>query len=73
MKPVMIRQLWSLVENNQATVLVDLDDTSLVTSLLHQYGNRQPLNAEDTTILSHYIHSRLTLIRDIAQERLAAV
>jgi hypothetical protein len=73
MKPVMLRQLWSLVETNQATILVDLDDTSLVQSLLHQYGDRQPLNSEEVTILSHYIYSRLALIRDLAHEKLAAV
>ncbi len=67
----MIRQLWSVVETNQATLLLNLDDTSLVQSLVHQYGDRQPLNTEESNLLSHYIYSRIALIRDLAQEKLA--
>lgn len=70
MKPIMIRQLWELVESNQATLLLKLDDASLVQSLLHQYDHRQPLNSEESSLLSKYIHSRLSLIRDLAAERL---
>jgi hypothetical protein len=69
MKPLMIRQLWQLVESSPATALLRLDDASLVQSLLHQYDYRQPLNAEETSLLSTYIRARLALIRDLAEER----
>jgi hypothetical protein len=71
MTPLMLRQLWSLVETTQATLLLNLDDGSLVQWLLRQFPAQQPLNSEETTLLRSYIHSRLTLIRDLAHHRLA--
>lgn len=71
MNPAMLRQLWALVETTQATQLLNLDDAGLVQCLLHQYSDRQSLNSEETTQLSSYIQSRLSLIRDLAQNRLA--
>ncbi len=73
MNPAMLRQLWALVETTQAPVLLNLDDASLVQWLLRQFGTRQALNSEETTQLSTYIRSRLTLIRDLAQNRLVSV
>lgn len=73
MNPAMLRQLWSLVETTQAPVLLNLDDASLVQWLLRQFGTRQPLNSEEASLLSSYIRSRLALIRDLAQNRLASV
>jgi hypothetical protein len=67
----MIRQLWSLIETTQAALLLNLDDSSLVQSLLSRFGDKQKLNAEETSILSKYIHSRLTLIRELAYDRSA--
>jgi hypothetical protein len=65
----MMRQLWSLVETTQATHLLNLDDASLEQSLLNQLSDRQALNSEQTMVLSSYIRSRLTLIRDLASHR----
>ncbi|NJR51752.1 MAG: hypothetical protein HC780_21385 [Leptolyngbyaceae cyanobacterium CSU_1_3] len=71
MTPLMLRQLWSLIETTQATLLLNLDDGSLVQWLLRQFPAQHPLNSEETTLLRSYIHSRLTLIRDLAHHRLA--
>ncbi|OUC16598.1 MAG: hypothetical protein B0A82_00505 [Alkalinema sp. CACIAM 70d] len=70
MTPTMLRQLWSLVENNQATLLLNLDDASLVQWLLKQFRTEQSLNAEEATMLGHYIRSKLPLIRDLAGQRM---
>jgi hypothetical protein len=72
MNPSTLRQLWSLIETTQATLLLNLDDTSLVQCLLRQFPTHSPLNPEEATLLQSYIHSRLTLIRDLAHNRLAA-
>ncbi|NEO29319.1 MAG: hypothetical protein F6K36_02460 [Symploca sp. SIO3C6] len=69
MTPAMLRQLWSLIEKTQANVLLKLDDTSLVQCLLNQLQQDQTLNHEQTHILSDYLHNRLSLIRDLAQQR----
>lgn len=71
MTPVMLRQLWSLIETTQATLLVTLDDATLVQSLLKQLKNNSALNGNETDMLNDYIESRLSLIRDLAEQRLA--
>ena len=71
MSPIMLRQLWSLVEATQSNVLLSLDDTSLVHWLLKQLRNQCSLNHEETTLYSTYIRSRLPLIRDMARNRAA--
>lgn len=71
MTPTMLRQLWSLVETAQAAMLVNLDDATLAQWLLKQFKMSSPLNGNEADILHEYICSRLALIRDIAQERLA--
>jgi len=71
MTPVMLRQLWSLIETTQATLLVNLDDDTLVQWLLKQLKTNSVLNGKETDLLNEYIESRLSLIRDLAEQRLA--
>lgn len=70
MSPVMLRQLWSLVETSQTNVLLNLDDSSLVQWLLKQLRNQRALDRDEADMFSSYIESRLPLIRDLAQNRL---
>lgn len=70
MSPLMLRQLWSLVETTQSSVLLTLDDASLVQWLLKQLKTQQPINRDEADAFSSYIHSRLPLIRDLAQSRI---
>ena len=67
MTPTILRQLWSVVETTQSNTLLKLDDASLVQCLLKQIKTEAMLDHNETNILSDYIHSRLTLIRDLAQ------
>lgn len=69
MTPTIMRQLWSVVETTQAHILLKLDDASLVQWLLKQTKTQALLDHNQSHILSDYIQSRLTLIRDLAQER----
>lgn len=69
MTPTILRQLWSVVEMTQSNILLKLDDASLVQWLLKQTKTQAPLDLDETNVLSQYIHSRLTLIRDLAQQR----
>lgn len=70
MTPIMLRQLWSLIETTQATLLVNLDDATLVQWLLKQLKMNSALNGKEADLLNEYIQSRLCLIRDLAQQRL---
>jgi len=71
MSPVMLRQLWSLIETTQATLLVTLDDATLVQWLLKQLKMNSALDGKESDLLDEYIQSRLSLIRDLAEQRLA--
>ena len=69
MTPRIMRQLWSVVETAQAKLLLQLDDASLVQWLVKQTETQVLLDSNETDFLSHYIQSRLALIRDLAHER----
>ncbi|MBD2463276.1 hypothetical protein H6G89_19765 [Oscillatoria sp. FACHB-1407] len=69
MTPLMLRQLWSLIETTQSGILLTLDDTALVQWLLRQVKAERSLDHDETDVLANYIQSKLSLIRDIAQER----
>ncbi|MDM9585190.1 MULTISPECIES: hypothetical protein [unclassified Nostoc] len=69
MTPTIMRQLWSVVETAQAKLLLQLDDATLVQWLVKQTETQVLLDSNETDFLSHYIQSRLALIRDLAHER----
>jgi hypothetical protein len=71
MNPLMLRQIWSLIEKTQVNILLSLDDASLVQWLLKQFRQEQPLDPDQANVLNAYLRSRLSLIRDIASERVA--
>ena len=69
MTPNVIRQFWSLIEVTQTHILLSLDDASLVKCLVNQFQAQGKLNADQAQDLRTYIHRRLPLIRELAQER----
>jgi len=69
MNPLVLRQLWSLVETTQSSVLLNLDDDSLAYLLLRQLRSQRLLNHQETDSLVDYIHTKLPLIRDLAEQR----
>ncbi|MBE9116552.1 hypothetical protein IQ249_11640 [Lusitaniella coriacea LEGE 07157] len=69
MTPIILRQLWSLIENTHTSILLGQDDSSLVDWLLNRLKAQQSLEQYDTEVLSGYIRSRTSLIRDIAAQR----
>lgn len=69
MTSVILRQLWSLVEDTQAAFLLGQDDTSLVTWLLDRLSEQQSLESVESEWLGDYIRSKTSLIRDLAEQR----
>lgn len=69
MTPKVLRQLWSVVETTQSHTLLKLDDPNLVQWLLKQINLQLSLDPSENNILSDYIYSRLSLIRDLAENR----
>ena len=66
MTPLLLRQFWSLIESTQSAILLNLDDQSLVQWLVRQVATERSLNRGEADILSRYIQSKLSLIRDLA-------
>ena len=64
-----LRQLWSVVEETQSSLLLRLSDTELVKQLLSQLESRNSLSNEEAIAISGYIHSKTSLIRDLALAR----
>lgn len=71
MTPVLLRQLWKLVEAAQATHLIQLDDGHLTQWLVRELQREAGLSGGDQAVVDRYIRSKLPLIRDMAYERLS--
>lgn len=69
MTPTLLHQFWSLIENTQASIILNQDDPSLVDWLITQMKHQQPLAVEECDRMNSYIRSKTTLIRDIVAER----
>lgn len=64
-----LHQLWSLIENTQTNILLEVNDTELIQQLLKQLENQKLLSSEESKVIRAYISSRLPLIRDLAMLR----
>ncbi|NER36629.1 MAG: hypothetical protein F6J93_22030 [Oscillatoria sp. SIO1A7] len=69
MSPLMLRELWSLIEKTQVKTLLTLDDVSLVQSLSKQFQQNKALKSDEIDMLRAYLQSKLSLIRDMAEGR----
>ena len=69
MSPTLLRQLWSLIEGANSTILLTLDDQHLVQWLLDQLSGQRSIDKTEVDHIGSYIYSRVSLIRDIAQSR----
>ncbi|NJK99806.1 MAG: hypothetical protein HC838_14070 [Spirulinaceae cyanobacterium RM2_2_10] len=69
MTPAIMRQVWELIENTQASMLLRQDDPSLVAWVLSQLANRRSLEQQEAIVLRDYLRSRTALIRDLAAQR----
>jgi hypothetical protein len=67
--PILLRQLWSIVERTQANLILSLDDASLSQWLLKQLQQSLALDSGDVRLLDDYIRTKTPLIRDLAQQR----
>lgn len=72
MNPATLRQLWVVIEETQTPALLRLSDADLIQQLLRQFTLRQSSTLEEFNTITQYLHTRTSLIRDIAQTRVAA-
>ena len=71
MKSSTLRYLWSVIEKTQTDTLLKLNDTDMVKQLLKQLDVNKTFSSEETSTINTYLYSRTTLIRELAQGRLA--
>ncbi|HIK25234.1 MAG: hypothetical protein P3X23_005425 [Thermosynechococcus sp. Uc] len=71
MTPSLLRQFWHFVEQVQVGRLLSLDDHALQGWLLAQFSDVYPLEHNQRHHLECYISSRLSLIRDVASDRVS--
>ncbi|NJM70993.1 MAG: hypothetical protein HC862_12605 [Scytonema sp. RU_4_4] len=69
MNSSMLRYIWSVIEETQTSTLLNFSDAELVQQLIRLLENRRLLNDEEISIVSAYIGSRVSLIRDLAFAR----
>jgi hypothetical protein len=67
--PLLLRQFWSLVEMTQASLLLNLDDPTLIQQLTKALETQQSLDSTQRSAVNQYIKTKLPLIRDMAQAR----
>ncbi|MEM9771070.1 MAG: hypothetical protein AAF889_05650 [Cyanobacteria bacterium P01_D01_bin.73] len=72
MTPSILRELWATVESTQSSILLQLDDHSLVDVLVDALTESHPLTSDEASSLQDYVRSKITLIRDLANSRYAA-
>ena len=66
MSPLLLRKVWTVIENTQASVLLELSDRDLIKQLLSQLSIQQSLSKEESYLLNVYLHRKMPLIRDLA-------
>jgi len=66
-----LRHLWSIVEETQASTILKVSDADLIQQLLMQLRNKTLLTSEEINTINAYISSRVPLIRDLALARQA--
>ena len=65
-----LRQLWTIIENTQASILLTCDSLKLKNLLLKKLSEKKPLSLEENQIASAYINSKISLIHDLAMTRI---
>ena len=66
-----LHQIWTAIENTHSHILLALSEPELVEHLLGELRGKTALGSEEIGVVSAYLHSRTSLIRDIAETRQA--
>ncbi len=69
MSPLLLRQLWSVIDAAHSSHILSLDDQGLVNWVIEQLCYQSPLDSAELTQVNRYIQAKVSLIRDIAQNQ----
>lgn len=69
MNPTSLRQFWSIVEQIQGSVLLELSARELITTLQAQWEKEYSWCEAEIKLVQNYIQVKMPLIRDLAEVR----
>lgn len=69
MSPLLLRQLWSVIDAAHSNHILSLDDQGLANWVMEQLCHQSSLDNMELTQVNRYIQSKLPLIRDMAQSK----
>ncbi|MDJ0573114.1 MAG: hypothetical protein QNJ53_29315 [Pleurocapsa sp. MO_192.B19] len=73
MNTTLLRQIWNLIENINASEILEIGEAELIQRLLNRLDSQNPLADKERTILNTYLQSKINLIKDTAESRLVSV
>jgi hypothetical protein len=66
-----LRELWTLIDSIQPNILISIDEKELIEQILKKLTDNTNLDLEDDDLVSVYISSKMSLIRDLAESKLS--
>ena len=69
MNSTSLRQFWSMVEQIQSSVLLELSERELSTKLQEQWEQEYYYGETEIRVVQDYIQAKMPLIRDLADVR----
>ena len=69
MNSTSLRQFWSMVEQIQASILLELSEGELSTKLQEQWEQEYYYAETEIRAVQDYIQAKMSLIRDLAEVR----
>lgn len=72
MNTTLLRQTWSLIETTNAWELLESNESELIHRLLQRLDAQKPLADQERICLNHYLHDKISLIKDTAESRLVS-
>lgn len=64
-----VRELWSVIEQTEAALLLSLSDNDLVMQIVERLQRFKTLNPNQYLFATTYVSARTPLIRDLAKSR----
>jgi len=71
MNAVLLRLVWSVIEDTPPHILTGFDDSTLSKHLVNRVESQVHLSRDEHRTLWSYLTSRMPLIRDLAHQKVA--
>ena len=69
LKSATLCQIWQVIEQIQAQIILKLSDSELVQKIMEQLKSTSALNTSEFNAVQGYVRLKVPLIRDLAEAR----